>query len=166
MIQFAADPALTTKSVSYYVWELFAATIMTHTLPTTSSFNPLYYVAGKDETTSSYIFKSAVYNSTDRANNNASVPVPVSLAFADLPAGTKAMLTVLTGPENPYGYNDPFTGINVVKTANTSIVADAEGVFNFELPNMSVAVLKTESVASMAKSKRSLMRRGNRLIEA
>ncbi|KAK9797652.1 putative non-reducing end alpha-L-arabinofuranosidase [Seiridium cardinale] len=137
MIQFAADPALTTKSTSWYVWELLAGHIFTHTLPATADFNPAYYVAGKNEDTGAYIFKATVYNSTDGAE------VPVSLTFDGVAAGTAADLTVLTGPEDPYGWNDPFAGVNVVTTTKTTVTANDDGAFEFSLPNLSVAVLDT-----------------------
>ncbi|KAH9903745.1 alpha-L-arabinofuranosidase [Xylariomycetidae sp. FL2044] len=142
MIQFAADPALTTRSTSWYVWELFAAHIMTETLPATSDFDPLYYVAGKSDETGGYIFKAAVYNSTDGAD------VPVKLTFegpgaAALEPGATAELTVLTGPADPYEINDPYTGVNVVKTSTQTITAGDDGSFEFDLPDLSVAVLDT-----------------------
>ncbi|ORY62465.1 alpha-L-arabinofuranosidase [Pseudomassariella vexata] len=153
MVQFAADPALTTKSTSWYIWELFAGHLMTHTLTSTADFIPLYYVTGKNEDTGAYIFKGAVYNSTNEAD------IPVSLSFDGVEAGTEAELTILTGPENPYGYNDPFTGVNVVKTTKEKVVASEDGVFEFSLPNMSFSVLNT---GSSALSKRSEMRHGQR----
>ncbi|KAL2019360.1 hypothetical protein VTK56DRAFT_9740 [Thermocarpiscus australiensis] len=137
MIQFAADPALTTKSTSWYVWELFAGHLMTHTLPASSSFNPLYYVTGKNEDKGTFVFKGAVYNSTGGAD------VPVSLTFEGVKPGTKAELTILTGPEDPYGFNDPFTRVNVVRTTSEKITAGKGGSFEFSLPNLSVAVLET-----------------------
>ncbi|KAF7538512.1 hypothetical protein G7054_g2915 [Neopestalotiopsis clavispora] len=142
MVQFAADPALTTKSTSWFVWELFAGHIFTHTLPATADFNPAYYVAGKNEDTGAYIFKATVYNSTDGAD------VPVSLSFDGVSAGTTAELTVLTGPEDPYGWNDPFTGVNVVTTTKTTVTADDAGAFEFVLPNLSVAVLDTGALSN------------------
>ncbi|KAI1249214.1 hypothetical protein MGN70_008825 [Eutypa lata] len=137
MIQHSADPAQTTKSTSWYVWELFAAHIFTETLPVTSDFGPLYYVAGKSDKTNGYIFKGAVYNSTDSAD------VPVKLTFEGVEEGTTAELTVLTGPENPYDINDPFTGVNVVETTKSTVTAGSGGAFEFDLPNLSVAVLDT-----------------------
>ncbi|KAI0156540.1 glycoside hydrolase family 51 protein [Xylariaceae sp. FL1272] len=140
MIQFAADPKLTTRSTSWYVWELMAAHPITDTLPATSEFDPLYYVAGKNEQTGGYIFKAAVYNSTNSA------PVPVQLTFEDVAPFSAAELTVLTGPKNPYGFNDPFANeINVVKTVKSTVIADKFGSFSFSLPNLSVAVLDTKS---------------------
>ncbi|KAI0854714.1 alpha-N-arabinofuranosidase A [Xylaria cubensis] len=138
MLQFAADPALTTRSTSWYVWELMAAHPITETLPASSDFDPLYYVAGKNDKTGAHIFKAAVYNSTDGAD------VPVKLTFDGAVADTAAELTVLTGPEDPYGVNDPFTGVNVVKTTKTTIRSDRNGTFSFSLPNLSVAVLETK----------------------
>lgn len=121
-----------------------AAHPMTETLPATSQFDPLYYVAGKNEKTGGHIFKAAVYNSTRGAD------VPINLSFEGVKPGTTGELTVLTGPSNPYGSNDPRTGVNVVKTNKRTIRADGNGSFHFALPNLSVAVLDT----SPAKSRR------------
>lgn len=140
MLQFAADPAMTTRSTDWYVWELIAAHPITETLPVASTdFGPVYYVAGKNEQTQGHIFKAAVYNSTDGAD------VPISLTFEGVSAGTSAELTVLTGPEDPYAINDPFTGVNVVETGKTTVKSDENGTFSFSLPNLSVAVLDTST---------------------
>ncbi|KAI0428924.1 alpha-N-arabinofuranosidase A [Xylaria sp. FL1042] len=138
MLQFAADPEMTTRSTSWYVWELMAAHPITETLPTSTDFGPLYYVAGKNEKTQGHVFKAAVYNSTNGDD------IPVRLNFDGVSAGTVAELTVLTGPEDPYGVNDPFTGVNIVKTIKTTVKSDKNGTFSFSLPNLSVAVLDTE----------------------
>ncbi|KAI1357667.1 alpha-N-arabinofuranosidase A [Xylaria arbuscula] len=138
MIQFAADPALTTRSTSWYIWELMAAHPITETLPASADFDPLYYVAGKNEKTQGHVFKAAVYNSTNGAD------VPVTVTFDGVAAGTTAELTVLTGPADPYAVNDPFTGVNVVKTKKASVKSDKNGAFSFSLPNLSVAVLDTK----------------------
>ncbi|RYP78914.1 hypothetical protein DL771_000299 [Monosporascus sp. 5C6A] len=136
------DPAFRRSSSDHEVDELlFAAHIFTETLPATADFDPLYYVAGKSDQTGGYIFKGAVYNSTDGAD------VPVRLTFEGVEPGTSAELTVLTGPENPYGINDPFTGINVVKTTRSTVKSGGDGAFEFDLPNMSVAVLDTSPKA-------------------
>ncbi len=139
MIQHAADPALTTLSTSYYVWQLLGQHIITRTLPTTSDigYGPLYYVAGRNDQSKSYIFKAAVYNSTNEAD------VPVSVKFPGVAPGAVAQLTILSGPENPYGYNDPFTRVNVVETTKKNVSAGVDGSFSFSLPNLSVAVLQT-----------------------
>ncbi|KAI1642692.1 glycoside hydrolase family 51 protein [Daldinia loculata] len=134
-IQFTADKV--TRSTSWYVWELMAAHLLTETLPATSQFDPLYYVAGKNDKTGGHIFKAAVYNSTDGAD------VPVKLSFEGVKQGTTAELTILTGPKDPYGINDPATGINVVKTSKKTIRSDETGSFQFLLPNLSIAVLDT-----------------------
>jgi alpha-N-arabinofuranosidase len=126
---------------------------MTHTLPASSSFNSLYYVTGKNEDKGTYIFKGAVYNSTDGAD------VPVSLTFEGVKPGTKAELTLLTGPADPYGYNDPFTGVNVVNTTREKITAGKGGSFEFSMPNLSVAVLET---VPSKHQKRKTMRNGVR----
>lgn len=146
MIQFQADPAKTVRSVSWFVWSLLAKHIFTETLPTTSTFKPLYYVAGKNTKTGGHIFKAAVYNSTVTGNNNSttSVNVPVRLTFDGVKPGTKAELTVLSGPQNVYESNDPANpALNIVKTTVTEVTSDAKGVFSFSLPDMSVSVLDT-----------------------
>lgn len=139
IVQFAADPALTTRSTSWYVWELFAAHIFTHTLPTEGEYGPAYWVAGKNEDKGSLIWKGAVYNTTDSAD------VPVTLSFDGVEPGTPAALTVLTNVDgDPYAHNDPLTGVNIVGTETVVLEADEDGAFVFELPELSVAVLDTD----------------------
>lgn len=99
------------------------------------NFNPLYYVAGASEK-GTRVFKASVYNSTE--------PIPVSLQFEGVPKGAKASLTVLTGPGEPYAFNDPFMGVNVVKEETKVVKAGEKGTFTFSLPALSVAVLETE----------------------
>ncbi|KAK3391644.1 glycoside hydrolase superfamily [Sordaria brevicollis] len=146
-IQHAADPALTTLSTSYHVWKLLGETAITKTLPITAKaggIDPLFYVAGETESGSN-VFKAAVYNSTE--------PIAVSVQFAGLAGKVKqpakkpatATLTVLTGPANPYGYNDPWKHNNVVKETKTKLKAKEGGTFSFTLPQLSVAVLETDS---------------------
>jgi alpha-L-arabinofuranosidase len=136
IIQFSADPAKTVRATSWYIWELLASSVFTHTLPSTSDFNPLYYVAGKNDKTGGHIFKAAVYNAT-------TAEVPVKLTFEGVKQGTKAQLTVLTGPKDVYGFNDPYKVTNVVKTTKSTVTAGKDGVFSFKLPNLSVALLDT-----------------------
>ena len=139
IVQFAADPALTTRSTSWYVWELFAAHIFTHTLPTEGEYGPAYWVAGKNEDKGSLIWKGAVYNTTDSAD------VPVTLSFDGVEPGTPAALTVLTNVDgDPYAHNDPLTGVNIVGSETVVLEADEDGAFVFELPELSVAVLDTD----------------------
>ena len=98
---------------------------------------PLYYVAGTSDKGAA-VFKAAVYNATQ--------PVPVSVRFEGIDRaagpGSTATLTVLTGPENPYGFNDPFTRVNVVKETKKSLAAGEGGIFEFNLPPLSVALLE------------------------
>lgn len=108
-----------------------------------AGFGPLYYVAGTSDRGTG-ILKAAVYNST--------ADVPVSVRFEGSRNGATATLTVLTGPENPYGYNDPFTQVNVVKTTTSRVTAGPDGSFQFSLPQLSIAVLETD--ASMGWKKR------------
>ncbi|KAK0669942.1 family 51 putative glycoside hydrolase [Cercophora samala] len=156
-VQHAADPALTTRSTSWYVWRIFAHHIIRETLPVDApagkpNFDPLFYVAGKSETGTG-IFKAAVYNSTES--------IPVSLKFDGLNEGAVANLTVLTGPEDPYGFNDPFTGVNVVEEKTTFIKAGKGGAFTFTLPGLSVAVLETADVVKGGKGKGKGKGKGN-----
>ncbi|KAK3385211.1 glycoside hydrolase superfamily [Podospora didyma] len=136
LLQHAADPALTTRSTSWHVWRLLGSHVLTQTLPVTAQsggIRPLYYVAGKSEGT--HVFKAAVYNATQ--------PVEISLRFEGMTAkGQTAALTVLRGPQDPYGVNDPFTQINVVNETTLAVAADEGGVFRFSLPHLSVAVLE------------------------
>ena len=110
--------------------------VITKTLPvaTDSNFGPLFYVAGSTNKGTT-VFKAAVYNTT--------APVFVSLQLEGYKKGATATLTVLTGPENPYGYNDPWTQANVVKETTTTLKAGDNGTFSFSLPQLSVAVLET-----------------------
>jgi alpha-N-arabinofuranosidase len=108
-------------------------------------FGPLYYVAGTSDKGSG-IFKAAVYNTTE--------DVPVSLRFSGFSKGATAKLTVLTGPEDPYGYNDPFTQVNVVKETTSTVTAGKDGAFQFSLPQLSVAVLETDGPVKCKKRRR------------
>jgi alpha-L-arabinofuranosidase len=142
LIQFTADPKMTTKAVTWYCWSLFAHHPITHTLPTASnsSYGPLYWGAGIDESRdNARVWKGAVYNTTDAAD------VPVSVQFQGINPGTKAELTVLTNEDgDPYMYNDPFTGVNIVGTNTTILTAGSDGTFKFSMPQLSVAVLDTD----------------------
>ena len=62
-----------------------------------------------------------------------------------LSAALAASFAVSACATNPYGYNDPWTRVNVVKTAKRSVTAGANGAFSFTLPPLSVAVLDTAS---------------------
>ncbi|ROT42655.1 glycoside hydrolase [Sodiomyces alkalinus F11] len=154
MVQHAADPAMTTRSTSWYLWELIAAHIMTHTLPAEGDIGPLYYVAGKNEDKGSFIWKGAAYNTTDSA------PIPVSLSFEGVEEGTKALLTMLTNAEedkDPYAYNDPHLGNNAVERTTFVLTANEEGAFEFDMPELSIAILDTDlNCPNPSKRKRAL----------
>jgi alpha-N-arabinofuranosidase len=146
LIQFAADPKMTTRAVTWYCWSLFAHHPISQTLPTTSnsSYGPLYWGAGKDEARNgALVWKGALYNTTDGGS------VPVSVQFEGVVAGAKASLTVLTNSVgDPYAYNDPFTGVNIVNTNTTELIADNGGAYHFSLPQLSVAVLDTDATGN------------------
>jgi alpha-L-arabinofuranosidase len=131
--------------------KLMGKHVITETLPvaTDANFGPLYYVAGKSGKGTT-IFKAAVYNTT--------APVPVSLQLEGYKKGAKATLTVLTGPEDPYGYNDPWTQINVVKEKTTILKAGENGTFSFSLPRLSVAVLETSGKGDCERKKMRMIR--------
>lgn len=142
LIQFAADPKMTTKAVTWYCWSLFSHHPISHTLPTTSnsSYGPVYWVAGKDEARGgALVWKGAVYNTTNGDS------VALSVHFDKVAPGTLANLTVLTNSVgDPYAYNDPHTGVNIVNTTTSLVTANAKGAFCFSLPELSVAVLDTD----------------------
>ncbi|KAI9727456.1 MAG: hypothetical protein M1834_008400 [Cirrosporium novae-zelandiae] len=133
LISYSAYSDNTVLSTSYYAIQLLSTHRFTQNLPTTSTFDPLYYVAGLNNETSTYVFKAAVYNTTSSAD------VDVSLAFDGLAASVTATMTVLTAPS---GYATNTVGSNVVETAVQTVVAGAAGVLEFSLPELSVAVLE------------------------
>jgi alpha-N-arabinofuranosidase len=133
---------MTTKAVTWHCWSLFAHHPITHTLPTSSnsSYGPVYWGAGIDETRNgAMVWKGAVYNTTNGSS------IPISVHFQGVKPGTKANLTLLTNPSgDPFAYNDPHTGINIVNTTMMILEADFGGMFKFSMPQLSVAVLDTE----------------------
>ncbi|KAJ4377464.1 hypothetical protein N0V83_000289 [Neocucurbitaria cava] len=142
LLQYSADANFTTKAVTWYCWSLFAHHPISNTLPTSSnsSYGPLYWGAGEDDARNgSLVWKGAVYNTTNAED------VPVSVHFQGVMPGTKASLTLLTNSVgDPYMYNDPFTGINIVDTTVTQLAAGSNGAFEFSMPQLSVAVLDTD----------------------
>lgn len=132
LISFTADQSQTFGSTSYEVLKLYGNSAFTSTLPTTTSddFGPAYWVAGVDNTTSTYYVKAAVYNSTE--------DVDFSVTFEGVSSGSSATLTVLTAPD---GYSHNEIGVDVTTTTTSTLTADAEGAFSFRLPDLSVAVL-------------------------
>ncbi|KAF2711394.1 glycoside hydrolase family 51 protein [Pleomassaria siparia CBS 279.74] len=138
MIEFEADNSKTTLSTAYHVFKLISTHPITANLPTTPSTNTssLFFVAGVNEDTGAHVFKSANYNTTNHEDT------PVKVGFAGVEQGRKAQLTLLTSTEGPFGFNDPKIGNNVVKETNEELVAGSEGVFEWTMPELSVAVLE------------------------
>ncbi|EPS25343.1 putative alpha-L-arabinofuranosidase [Penicillium oxalicum 114-2] len=140
LLTFTADPEQTTRSTSYHVTRLLASNTMTHTLSAGSDtdFGPLHYVTGYDKRSHSYLFKAAVYNSSD--------DVPVSIKFPDMPSGVRAELSLLTAdaPESSNAVGGP----EIVTTSVSSVEAGPGGYFNFKLPDLSVAVLRVSMCGS------------------
>lgn len=155
ILQFAADPALTTKSTSWYVWSMFAHHPITETLPVNDNYGPVYYGAGKDSNRDAMVWKGAVYNTTNNAE------VSISVQFEGIESGTPALLTMLTNPSgDPEAMNIPATvgrppglgvGENIVANETRVVTANAQGAFEFTMPELSVAVLDTD--AEMCKRK-------------
>ncbi|GAB7365341.1 hypothetical protein MBLNU230_g6421t1 [Neophaeotheca triangularis] len=145
IVQFAADPALTTRSTSWYIWDLFAHHPITHSLPVDSpaGFDPAFYGAGRDdERDGAYVWKGAVYNTTN------SEPVPITVHFEGVEPGTEASLSMATNPSgDPWAYHDPLTQSYIVETSFEIITANADGAFEFSMPELSVAVLDTDTCA-------------------
>lgn len=116
--------------------KLFGTNTFTSTLPAEetsgSAFGPAYWVAGVDNSTSTYFLKAAVYNST--------AAVGFNVSFEGLSSGS-ATLTVLTAPDG-YSHND--IGSEVVTTTTSTLTA-VDGAFSFSLPELSVAVLAAKA---------------------
>jgi alpha-N-arabinofuranosidase len=137
MIEFEADTSRTTLSTSYHVFKLISTNTITHTLPTTPGTNTssLFFGAGMNEGTGARIFKAANYNTTNHEDT------PVSVTFDGVEEGAKAQLTLLTGSAGGYGFNDPKVGNNVVVENVTTLEAGGDGVFEWSMPELSIAVL-------------------------
>ena len=135
MISYTADPSQNVMSTSWHVISFLSSIRITNTLPTNNAtIGPVYYVAGQNTNTGSSILKAAVYNSTG--------DVAMNVNFDGISAGTNANLTVLTA-NDPSAYNNIGTA-NVVQASSTTVTSDDNGVFSFNLPDLSVAILETE----------------------
>jgi alpha-N-arabinofuranosidase len=138
LVAFAADPKLTTRSTSWHLWSLFASAALTHTLPVEGEVGgPLYHVAGRGEG-GTLVWKGAVYNTTDGES------VDVRVAFEGVREGATARLRTLTVKGgDPWAYNDPYSGEEVVEREERRLVAGEGGWFEFGMEQLSVAVLET-----------------------
>jgi alpha-N-arabinofuranosidase len=65
----------------------------------------------------------------------------MSVAFEGVSEGAQGTLTVLTAPD-AFSYSD--VGSDVVKSTTTDVTAGSGGVFEFELPDLSVSVLEVK----------------------
>lgn len=140
MVEFEADTSKTTLSTSWHVFKAISTRPITHTLPTTPGTNTssLFFVAGKNEDTRSVLFKAANYNTTNHEDT------PVKVGFEGVKGGAKAELTLLTGKDGPFGYNDPAKGNNAVVTQVKTLEASKNGAFEWVMPELSVAVLEVK----------------------
>lgn len=136
LLSFTADPAETVLSTSYAVVKLFSNNRITETLPVEIGGNgtvgPAYWVAGVGERSGSLVFKAAVYN--------ASESVPFVAGFEGFQQSKQAELTVLTASD-VYAMN--VLGGPEVVTTNVTRLECGDGGFSFELPDYSVALLRT-----------------------
>lgn len=152
LVQF--DAWTVTRSTSWYLWELFAFHPMSHTLPATEDFGPVYYVAGKNEDQGSFIWKGACYNTTNGADQ------PVSVKFDGVQEGTKASLTMLTNSVgDPMRWNDPYNHTNIVDRSTVVLSANKDGAFEFEMPELSIAVLDTDYKKEACRNKKAKQKR-------
>ncbi|KAI9152320.1 Alpha-L-arabinofuranosidase A [Paramyrothecium foliicola] len=135
MITFNANTSATVRSTSFQVMELFSNNRFTKLLPDDSSdqYGPGYWVAGLDESNETYIWKGAVYNTTEAVDFN--------VAFPHIRGSAKADLTVLTAPD-AFSQNY-FDKDNVVERSDIQLEAGPKG-FNFQLPQWSVAILRSK----------------------
>ncbi|KAL0943281.1 alpha-N-arabinofuranosidase A [Colletotrichum truncatum] len=133
MISFNANTSATVRSTSFHVMSLFSQHRLTKVLDVKNSENygPGYWVAGVNEDANTYVWKGAVYNSTDDQAFN--------VVFPDANKGSKASLTVLTAPD-AFSQNF-FDGPDVVQKELLELEAGRNG-FEFTLPQWSVAVLE------------------------
>lgn len=136
MISFQADTTKTYLSTSWHMVKLLSNTRFTQTREVTASLaaGPVYWAAGINEVTDSYILKLATYNTTD-AN-----PVAMEVTFPGVKKGVSANLTILT-TDDPFAHS--YVGVDPVISTTTTIKAGVEGVFSFSLPNYAIAVLAT-----------------------
>lgn len=132
LISFTADPAQTVLSTSYHLFKLFSSTRFTATLPATSEddFGPAYWATGINEDTNTYVFKCAVYNTTET--------VPFAVSFEGVEEGATGMLTVLSS-SGPWAAN-VLGGENVVVETSTEITAGEGGVFEWEMDSLTVGL--------------------------
>ncbi|KAF2003377.1 glycoside hydrolase family 51 protein [Amniculicola lignicola CBS 123094] len=135
LISFSADISVDVLSTSYHAIQLLSTHRISTTLPIASpAFGPAYYVAGYSNETGSYLLKTAVYNSTE--------PVSMSVMFEGVGEGAEGTLTVLTA-SGVTAYNN--VGVDVVRKGVVDVVAGSEGLFVFELPDLSVSVLEIKA---------------------
>ena len=112
--------------------QLFSSHRISDTLPIDSpTFGPAYYVAGYSNSSDTYLLKTAVYNATETLN--------VTVSFEGVSEGASGTLTVLTAPDAE-SYNS--VGSDVVIKTESTVTAGSGGVFEIELPDLSVSVFE------------------------
>ncbi|KAF2717277.1 glycoside hydrolase family 51 protein [Polychaeton citri CBS 116435] len=140
LISYDANPDHLVLSTSYHMIQLFSNNLITETLPTVitnGDYNPAYWVAGRNADTGSHILKAAVYNATEN--------VPFNLTIEGVQRGAKATLTFLTAP-SVNSTNE--IGSTAVQNHTSGLIAARGGVFSFELPAYSIAVLEVSGQAA------------------
>ena len=135
LVSFSADPKQDVLSTSYKSIQLLSSKRFTQTRPITTEDtpDPAYWVAGDNTVTGAKYLKLAVYNSTEN--------VTFGVTFDGLAPGTAANLNVLTAPDGA-SVSLPNSTNPVIMTV-TPLTLDTNGVYSFDLPQLSVAVLET-----------------------
>ncbi|KAF2691072.1 glycoside hydrolase family 51 protein [Lentithecium fluviatile CBS 122367] len=139
LVESEADTRRTTLSTGYHVFKVISTTLITRTLPTTPGMNTssLFFRAGIDEETGKSAFKAANYNTK---------------SHEDTPF--RRRLTLLRGSEGSYGYNDPAMGNNVIVEDVPTLKAGADWVFEWSMPELSVAMLVVDGDSEDEKKKK------------
>ena len=151
LVAFTADPADTTKSVSWYSQSLLAHYHGTETLPVTNTkgdFNPLWWVATIDESDTIYL---KVVNS-----GNTSVPLTVDLDVPYSSANGTILVRILsdmflvafltwpqTNPDvNAYNFINNETAVVPVSFEAPASTRIGNGSFAWPVPAFSITVLQ------------------------
>lgn len=131
------DAGTVTKSVSYYVREMFSKNIgsdVLRTNPKPSPNIPLHWVASRLLTEK----KSVIYI---KAANTAKSPFPVTFSVEDPLLAGSSIVTILTNSDAAAS-NKPSNPNNVVPKTTTLPITTGDKKFSFTFPAQSVAVLE------------------------
>jgi len=133
LIEYDAYPGHTTMSTSWHMIKLLSNNLITENLPITiteGKFGPAFFVAGRNDNTGSHMAKIANYNSTGSTTMN--------IKFDGVGSGAVGNLTYITAPMNA---TNPIGG-SIVEYHSETVPASHTGMFSFQLPEYSVAILE------------------------